>query len=317
MEADADGVTDFYGLPALACRAMLEGGECFVRLRVRRPEDGLAVPLQIQLLEAEHVPLTFNTTLPSGNLVRAGIEFDRLGRRIAYHLTRAHPGDPAMRPRDHDLVRVQADRIAHLYRPLRPGQIRGEPWLARALVKLDQFDDAALVKAKVAALFTGFVVSPDPEDAVMGGDEPDEDGVVEASLEPGTMQRLSPGQDVRFACRRRLDDPHRRTEGQGVLALARQRRRPAGRLQQPQRLLSGVASRDTLPARGLSVRDIEDARKDESGRLLLSRTVVSEIGERLWADYRKRCVHPILLHTTLTPSPHFSNPPWRFVEWSR
>ena len=201
-EADADGVTDFYGLQALACRAMLEGGECFVRLRVRRPEDGLAVPLQIQLLEAEHVPLTFNTTLPGGNLVRAGIEFDRLGRRAAYHLTRVHPGDPAMRPRDHDLVRVPADRIAHLYRPLRPGQIRGEPWLARALVKLDeldQFDDAALVKAKVAAMFTGFVISPDPEDAVMGEDEPDEDGIVEASLEPGTMQRLSPGQDVRFA----------------------------------------------------------------------------------------------------------------------
>jgi putative transposase len=37
-------------------------------------------------------------------------------------------------------------------------------------------------------------------------------------------------------------------------------------------------------ARGLSVRDIEDAFKDESGRLLLSRTAVSEIGERLWAD---------------------------------
>ncbi len=241
-EADADGVTDFYGLQALACRAMLEGGECFVRLRVRRPEDGLAVPLQLQLLEAEHVPLTFNTTLPGGNLVRAGIEFDRLGRRIAYHLTRAHPGDPVMRPRDHDLARVPADRIAHLFRPLRPGQIRGEPWLAWALAKLDeldQFDDAALVKAKVAALFTGFVVSPDPEDAVMGGDEPDEDGVVEASLEPGTMQRLSPGQDVRFACRRRLDDPHRRTEGQGVLALARQRRRPAGRLQQPQPIAVG------------------------------------------------------------------------------
>ena len=39
-------------------------------------------------------------------------------------------------------------------------------------------------------------------------------------------------------------------------------------------------------ARGLSVRDIEDAFKDEQGRLLLSRTAVSEIGERLWADYQ-------------------------------
>ena len=39
-------------------------------------------------------------------------------------------------------------------------------------------------------------------------------------------------------------------------------------------------------ARGLSVRDIEDAFKDETGRLLLSRTAVSDLGERLWADYQ-------------------------------
>jgi capsid protein len=43
-EADAAGQTDFYGLQALACRAMLEGGECLIRLRPRRPEDGLVVP---------------------------------------------------------------------------------------------------------------------------------------------------------------------------------------------------------------------------------------------------------------------------------
>jgi putative transposase len=39
-----------------------------------------------------------------------------------------------------------------------------------------------------------------------------------------------------------------------------------------------------LLARGLSVRDIGDAFKD--GRLLLSRTAVSQLGERLWEDYQ-------------------------------
>ena len=34
------------------------------------------------------------------------------------------------------------------------------------------------------------------------------------------------------------------------------------------------------------LKKIEDAYKDESGRLLLSRTAVSELGERLWADYQ-------------------------------
>ena len=86
LEADAAGLTDFYGLQALACRAMLEGGEAIVRLRYRRLEDGLPVALQIQVLEAEHLPVTLNITADNGNVIRAGIEFDRLGRRVAYHL---------------------------------------------------------------------------------------------------------------------------------------------------------------------------------------------------------------------------------------
>ena len=49
--ADAAGLTDYYGLQALATRAMLEGGEALVRLRYRRTEDGLPVALQIQVLE--------------------------------------------------------------------------------------------------------------------------------------------------------------------------------------------------------------------------------------------------------------------------
>ena len=39
-------------------------------------------------------------------------------------------------------------------------------------------------------------------------------------------------------------------------------------------------------ARGLPVRDIEDAFKDENGRRLLSRTAVSQLGEWLWEDYQ-------------------------------
>ncbi|HEX6112390.1 MAG TPA: IS256 family transposase [Geminicoccaceae bacterium] len=39
-------------------------------------------------------------------------------------------------------------------------------------------------------------------------------------------------------------------------------------------------------ARGLSVRDIEDAFRDETGRLLLSKTAVAEIGQQLWQDYQ-------------------------------
>src|SRR3982750_1350022 len=40
-----------------------------------------------------------------------------------------------------------------------------------------------------------------------------------------------------------------------------------------------------LYARGLSTRDIEETFTDETGRRLLSRAAVSEITERLWAEY--------------------------------
>lgn len=39
-------------------------------------------------------------------------------------------------------------------------------------------------------------------------------------------------------------------------------------------------------ARGLSVRDIEAAFTDETGRCVLTKTTVSELTERLWADYQ-------------------------------
>jgi len=208
-QADAAGLTDFYGLQALATRAMLEGGEALVRLRYRRTEDGLPVALQIQVLEAEHLPTTMNRDLPGGNVIRAGIEFDRLGRRVAYHLYRSHPNDGLLAPMSSsaggggmDTVRVDASEVIHLFRTLRPGQIRGEPWLTRALVKLnelDQYDDAELVRKKTAAMFAGFITRMAPEDNLMGESAPDANGVALAGMEPGTLQILEPGEDIKFS----------------------------------------------------------------------------------------------------------------------
>jgi transposase-like protein len=52
-------------------------------------------------------------------------------------------------------------------------------------------------------------------------------------------------------------------------------------------------------ARGLSVRDIEAAFTDESGRTLLSRTAVSEITERLWAEYEAFATRDLSEHELL------------------
>ncbi len=201
-EADADGLTDFYGLQALAARAMFEAGECFVRFRPRLPQDGLSVPLQVQLLESEHLPFGKNEIASGGNQIRAGIEFDAIGRRVAYHFYRTHPGDGTVQKTRGEIVRVPASEVLHLYRPDRPGQIRGVPWISPALVKLyllDQYDDAELDRKKVAALFAGFITKTSPEDNLLGEGIPDPLGASVAGLSPGMMQVLLPGEDVKFA----------------------------------------------------------------------------------------------------------------------
>jgi lambda family phage portal protein len=211
---DADGTQDFYGLQALATRGMVEGGEVFIRLRYRKDEDGLTVPLQLQLLEAEHCPVTLNQTLASGNVIRFGIEFNAIGQRVAYYLYPAHPGETSTFVPDAGTAkRIPAGEIIHLFRPVRPGQVRGEPWLSRALIRLydyDQYTDAEVMRKKVAACFAAFITEEDPADPLPGNEsaiiddgldtaEYAPDGVDFAGLEPGTMQKLKPGEDVKFS----------------------------------------------------------------------------------------------------------------------
>jgi len=206
-EADADGQTDFYGLQALSVRSMGEGGEGLARFRTRLPQDGLSVPLQLQLLEAEHLPVMKNETAPnSGNIVRAGIEFDRIGRRVAYHLYREHPSDISVlfQANSQQTVRLNASDVIHLYQPLRPGQLRGEPWFAPSLVRLwdiDKTDDAHLVKHQIANMFAGFITKNALDDSLLGenASDVDADNVPIANLESGTMQELLPGEDIKFS----------------------------------------------------------------------------------------------------------------------
>ena len=202
-EADADGLTDFYGLQAMVAREMFVAGECFVRLRPRRAEDGLLVPLQLQLLQSEMLPFEKTETAGNGNRIRCGIEFDLIGRRVAYHFRRRHPGDSTdQRIAAPDTVRVLAEDVLHIYRPIDAGQIRGLPHVAPAMVRLfllDQYDDAELDRKKTAAMFAGFITKTAPEEQLLGEIEATELGGAIASLEPGTMQVLLPGEDVKFS----------------------------------------------------------------------------------------------------------------------
>lgn len=196
-DADAEGLTDFYGLQRRAAREVFMAGEVFFRIRMRRAGDGLTVPLQLQMLPAEMLPLEQTGMSANGNAIRQGIEFDRIGRRVAYHFLRRHPGDTTDPGLAGEIVRVPAAEVIHVIDPVEGGQLRGVSKLAPAIVKLfllDQYDDAELDRKKVAAMYAMFVTSPAPENPLAPAE--DEDGPAGVEISPGQIVRLDPGEDV-------------------------------------------------------------------------------------------------------------------------
>ena len=172
---DADGRFDYYGLMRAAYFAMEQDGEVLVRLRTRRPTDGLPVPLQLQLLEIDWLDSARGGTL-NGNTIINGIEYDMLGAVAAYYLWDRHPGDVAVARGRAQSQRVPAKDIIHLFNPERPGQGRGFSRLASVITRvrdLQLYEDAELsrknLETRLSVLASGDMSAMD-NPASMGGD---------------------------------------------------------------------------------------------------------------------------------------------------
>ncbi len=123
----------------------------------------------------------------------AGVEVDRLGRPIAFHIYRHWiPGLPLLT--NLELTRVEATDVLHLFQVEGAGQTRGMSRLAAVLLRLRELDsltDGQLVRLKIGAMLAGFI--QDADGTLLAGENPGE-----VSLEPGTMTRLRPGESVSF-----------------------------------------------------------------------------------------------------------------------
>ena len=206
-DCDADDTHDFYGLQALALRCVVESGEVLIRRRIRKSSDGFAIPLQLQVLEPDHLDETKRGKQPNGNNIIAGVEFDPIGRRVAYHLRRGHPG---AEDSDATVSRIDAVDVLHLYRCDRPGQVRGVPWAAPVILRHRDFadyEDAYLFRNKLANCHVGVITQPEP------GDNDPAETVLPESLEPGAYEKLPHGHEITF------NDPPK-PDGYGAYAKA-------------------------------------------------------------------------------------------------
>jgi len=200
LEVETEGRHTLYSLQQQVMRVLASDGEVLIRRRRRQSKDGLLLPMQLQLMEADYIDTNKDGERgQSGGQIIQGIEYDAIGRRAAYWLFPEHPGSDNSTGQNVS-KRVPAEDILHVFYQERPGQSRGVSWFASAIVNLKDFDeweDAELMKQKIAACFAVFVTDLDGTAPALGTEDPDDASI--DSLEPGMIENLPAGKDVKFA----------------------------------------------------------------------------------------------------------------------
>lgn len=227
-EADADGRTDLSGLLAEIVRSMVITGEAVVLIVMTE-----AGP-RLRLIPSDLLDWSLTRELPDGAMIMNGVELDGEGRRVAYWILPARPHDTFATYAPP--VRIPADQILHVFKPLAAGQVRGVSWLAPVILPASEFDqlcDALLLGVKIAAMHAGFLVD---QNGTAGEPYTGEEagGILESGLEPGTLKRLPTGIDVKF------NTPSQTQEVAAFLRLNLQQL--AAGLGLPEHLLSGDLS---------------------------------------------------------------------------
>jgi lambda family phage portal protein len=196
---DATGQMDLYAIQDLALYSTLESGDCLIvrewRSSAQMRRLGLSLPFQLRVLESDYLATEvefFALSNGDKNQVVQGVEVDRFGRTVAYHLYEDHPGEYAywhqMKVR-----RVPADDVILLYEILRPGQVRGVPELSTVMMDIKDiydFEVAEIKRQEMAACFMAFVT----RSLDIHKEHP-----ADYDLAPGMVWNLSPGEDVKLS----------------------------------------------------------------------------------------------------------------------
>jgi lambda family phage portal protein len=206
LDCSVDRRLNFYGLQDLSYRSMLESGDTFV-ITPRVARTGKKPVLALQVVEADRVSNP-NREANTDTLID-GVEISAAtGEAVAIQISKKHPGDGAgANSWERRVVRGDSTgrlNVIHLFDVLRPGQVRGVPWIApiiEPLKQLGRWSDAELNAAVVSGMFSVFI-KMDPE-AFQDMFDEDAQGVIvdkasswSGEMESGKAVNLLPGEEV-------------------------------------------------------------------------------------------------------------------------
>ena len=222
---DAIGVNNFYTAQQLALSSCLVSGDILVLLKHEDPTALNPYGLRFHMIEADRISTPVEATTGSsymsnmtegktkeGNRIYDGVEVDKNGRIVAYHIRNTYPFQQTADNTEWQRVLAYGDEtglpnVLHIMETERPEQYRGVTYLAQViepLLQMRRYTDSELTAAVVESFFTAFIkTEADPN--VMPYGEVGGDDVVEASddpseyeMGPGQINIMKPGEDVVF-----------------------------------------------------------------------------------------------------------------------
>ncbi len=133
-------------------------GEAFCAI-LKNPRIKHPVEIDIRPIEADRVTTPYPTILNEID----GIEYDRFGNPIKYHVSSEHPGDSSVWYGNFQTI--SSEYMIHWFRADRPGQSRGLPEIMPALplfAQLRRYTLAVLAAAETAADFAAVLYTDAP-----------------------------------------------------------------------------------------------------------------------------------------------------------
>lgn len=137
---------------------------------IRRGKKYGPYQIQVQILDPEHLDENYNQELQNGNTVIQGVEVDKDGKPVAYHILSKNPSDTFSAGGDR--VRFEARDVIHIFDMERTSQTRGYSWFAnviRSLHQLTEFRQTVLLQARLNAANSRYLKPTKPDAAPLQG----------------------------------------------------------------------------------------------------------------------------------------------------
>ncbi|MCB1971865.1 MAG: phage portal protein [Geminicoccaceae bacterium] len=204
---DAGDNMNLYALQSMVAKSVPESGECLVRKTMYRRRNGEKFRLRLQVLEPDYIDTYRNEDSRSGaGFIRRGLQYDSFGRKQGYWLFQEHPGESGYfggRPPGIESVFVPSSDVCHVFTANRPGQERGISWFAPVILRTydaKDYEEAEIARKRIEACLSVFIFGNGDYDIGSPANGYDQNGELkrEVVLEPGMVNHLPPGTDVKF-----------------------------------------------------------------------------------------------------------------------